>query len=325
MKKQSIVSVLFGCSALFGATAHAQQAVNYPVKPVRIVVGYQAGGPTDMVARMVANKLQVSLGQAFVVENRPGAGSNLASEAVASAAPDGYTLLIAAAPLTMNSFVYKNLKFNVKKDFEPISLLSSAPGVLAVSAELPVKNVQELIALAKKTPGVLTYGSSGSGGSQHMFGERLQRLAGIQLIHVPYKGASGALNDLLAGHLDMTFMTSTGSMPYLQSGKVKPLAVAGPTRLSGIPNVPTFAEIGLPDMASDSWNGLLAPAGTSPAIIKKLHAAVVEAMESPDLKGKLESQGAIVKGSTPAEFRKQIDADLKHWEEQFKNTKIDRQ
>ncbi|MDO9031628.1 MAG: tripartite tricarboxylate transporter substrate binding protein [Hydrogenophaga sp.] len=298
---------------------------NYPSKPVRIIVGYSAGGPTDTVARLVAAKMQAQLGQPFVVENRAGVGSNVASEAVAAASADGYTLLIAAAPITMNRFVYKDQKFNVEKSFEPISKLSSAPGVLAVRNGLGVKSVAELIALAKKSPGKLTYGSTGLGGSQHMAGELLQRLSGIQLLHVPYKGASNVMNDLLAGHIDMAFMTATGAMPHLQSGKVTSLAVAGPKRLTSLPNVPTVAEVGLPAMISDSWNGLLAPAGTPPAIIKKLHEAAVAALKAPDLKTKLEGQGGLVIGNNPDEFRAEIREEVNQWAEQFKSVKIDTQ
>lgn len=297
----------------------------YPNKPVRIIVGYSPGGPTDTVARMMAAKLQVKFGQSFIVENRAGVGSNIASEAVAAAPADGYTLLVAAAPITMNSFVYKNQKFNVEKNFAPISKLSSAPGVLAVRAELGVNSVAELIELAKKNGGKLTYGSTGLGGSQHMAGELLQRLAGIQLLHVPFKGASAALNDLIAGHIDMAFMTATSAMPNLQAGKVKPLAIAGPKRLTGLPKVPTFAEVGLPGMVSDSWNGLLAPAGTSPSIIKKLHEAAVEAMQMPDIKDKLESQGALIIANSPEEFKTEIQQEVNDWATQFKQTKIDLQ
>lgn len=297
----------------------------YPSKPVRIIVGYSAGGPTDAVARMVAAHLQTKLGQPFVVDNRAGAGSNIASEAVAAAAPDGYTLLVAAAPLTMNSHVYKNLKFDAARSFEPISKLSSAPGVLAVRPGLGAASVKELVALAKKEPGKLTYGTTGLGGSQHMATELFQRLAGVKLTHIPYKGASNVMTDLIAGHVDMALMTATGAMPHLQAGKVKPLAVAGPQRLSGLPDVPTFAEAGYPAMISDSWNGLLAPAGTPAAIVQKLHAAAVEALQVPEIRSKLESQGAIVIGSSPAEFRADIQREVAHWAEQFKAIKIEMQ
>jgi tripartite-type tricarboxylate transporter receptor subunit TctC len=312
-------------SLTLGLTAPAFADPTYPNKPVRIIVGYSAGGPTDTVARLMAAKMQEKLGQPFVVENRAGVGSNIASEFVAAAPADGYTLLVAAAPITMNSNVYKSQKYNVEKSFDAISKLSSAPGVLAVRTELGVNTVAELIELAKKSGGKLTYGSTGLGGSQHMAGELLQQLAGIQLMHVPYKGASGALNDLIAGHIDMAFMTATSAMPNLQAGKVKALAVAGPKRLTGLPKVPTFPESGLPGMVSDSWNGLLAPAGTPPAIIKKLHEAAVAALNSPDIREKLESQGGIVIANNPDEFKTEIKQEVAEWATQFKHIKIEQQ
>ncbi|MBS0498828.1 MAG: tripartite tricarboxylate transporter substrate binding protein [Proteobacteria bacterium] len=317
---------LAACAALtLGLATGAMADAAYPAKPVRIIVGYSAGGPTDAVARIIAVHLQTRLGQPFIVDNRPGAGSNIASEAVAAAAPDGYTLLVAAAPLTMNGFVHKKQKFDAIKSFEPISKLSSAPGVLAVRPGMAVGSVKELIALAKKEPGRLTYGSTGEGGSQHMAGELFQRLAGIQLTHVPYKGASNVMTDLIGGVVDMAFMTASGAMPHLQAGKVKPLAVAGPQRLPGLPNVPTFAQAGYPAMISDSWNGLLAPAGTPADIVKKLHAAAVEALQAPEVKAKLESQGAIVIGSGPEEFRGDIQREVAQWAEQFKAIKVEKQ
>ncbi|MGD9774117.1 Bug family tripartite tricarboxylate transporter substrate binding protein [Diaphorobacter sp.] len=314
------------CAALtMGMASGAMADAAYPSKPVRVIVGYSAGGPTDLVARMIAAHLQTRLGQPFVVDNRPGAGSNIASEAVAAAPADGYTLLVAAAPLTMNSYVYKKLKFDAVKSFTPISKLSSSPGVLAVRPDLNVGNVQDLIALAKKEPGKLTYGTTGLGGSQHMATELLQRLAGVQLTHIPYKGASNVMTDLIAGHVDLAFVSASGAMPHLQAGKVKSLAVAGPLRLSGLPDVPTFTQAGFPAMVSDSWNGLLAPAGTPPAIIKKLHAAAVEALQTPEIKVKLESLGAVVIGNSPEEFRNDIQREVAQWGEQFKTIKIDAQ
>lgn len=314
------------CAALtLGMAGGAMADAAYPAKPVRIIVGYSAGGPTDLVARMIAVHLQTRLGQPFVVDNRPGAGSNIASEAVAAAPADGYTLLVAAAPLTMNSYVYKKLKFDAVKSFTPISKLSSSPGVLAVRPDLGVGNVKELIALAKKEPGKLTFGTTGLGGSQHMATELLQRLTGMQLTHIPYKGASNVMTDLVAGHVDLAFVSASGAMPHLQAGKVKSLAVAGPLRLSGLPEVPTFTQAGFPAMVSDSWNGLLAPVGTPPAIVKKLHAAAVEALQTPEIKAKLESLGAIVIGSKPEEFRDDIQREVAQWGEQFKTIKIDTQ
>lgn len=314
-----------GAALSLGLAGGAMAEAGYPSKPVRIIVGYSAGGPTDAVARMVAAQLQTKLGQPFVVENRAGAGSNIASEAVAAAPADGYTLLVAAAPMTMNSYVYKKLKFDAVKSFAPISQMTSSPGVLAVRPNLGVSSVKELIALAKKDPGKLSYGTTGLGGSQHMATELFQRQVGVQLMHIPYKGASNVMTDLIAGHVDLAFVTASGAMANLQAGKVKPLAVAGPQRLSGLPDVPTFAQAGFPAMISDSWNGLLAPVGTPQAIVKKLHAAVVEALQQPDIKAKLEAQGAIVIGNSPEEFRNDIQHEVAHWGEQFKTIKIDMQ
>lgn len=295
--------------------AQAQEAAaTYPNKPVKIIVGYQAGGPTDLTARMLAAKLQTALGQAFVVENKVGAGSNIASEFVANAPADGYTLLVAAAPITMAGVVSKNLKWGVQESFEPISLLMSAPSVLAVATNQPAKSVAELVDLARKQPGRLSFGSTGIGGTQHLAGEMLKERAGIDIIHVPYKGASGALQDLMAGQVTMGFMTSLSAMPLLKDGKVRPLAVAADKRLPQLPNVPTMTEAGYPGFVVDSWNGLLAPKGTPPAIIAKLHAEVAKAMLAPDIKDKLESQGAVVVGNKPAEFKTHIRDEVSYWE-----------
>jgi tripartite-type tricarboxylate transporter receptor subunit TctC len=312
-------------SLTLGLAAPAFADPGYPNKPVRIVVGYSAGGPTDTVARLVAAKMQERLGQPFIVENRAGAGSNIASEFVAVAPPDGYTLLVAAAPITMNSNVYKHQKYNAENSFDAISKLSSAPGVLAVRSGLGVNTVAELVELVKKSSGKYTYGTTGLGGSQHMATELFQRLTGTQLLHVPYKGASGVLNDLIAGHIDIAFMTATSAMAHLQAGKMKALAVAGPTRLVGLPQVPTFPELDLPTMVSDSWNGMLAPSGTPPAIIKKLNEAAAAAMNDPEIKEKLETQGALVIGNSPEQFKTEIKQEVAEWTAQFKHIKIDPQ
>jgi tripartite-type tricarboxylate transporter receptor subunit TctC len=282
--------------------ARAQGAADtYPSGPVKIVVGFSAGGPTDLAARLVAAKLQQALGQTFLVENKPGAGSNLASGIVADAAPDGYTLLMAAAPLAINNHLYKGLKWNVLSSFAPITQVMSAPCILAVRPD-SYKTMAELVADAKKNPGKLSYSSSGAGGSQHLAGELLQQKAGIKLIHVPYKGASPALNDLLGGQIQMGFMTSLSSVPYFKSGKLRALAVAAPQRMPQLPDVPTMAEAGLPGVEMNSWSGLLAPAKTPPEIVAKLNREAVKALQSPDVHDKLVAQGAMVVASTPQEF-----------------------
>ena len=298
--------VLAGGAALLAGglapLARAQGAADsYPNGPVKIVVGFSAGGPTDLAARLVAAKLQQALGQTFIVENKPGAGSNLASGIVADAAPDGYTLLMAAAPLAINNHLYKGLKWNVLTSFEPITQVMSAPCILAVRPD-SYKSMAELVADAKKQPGKLSYSSSGAGGSQHLAGELLQQKAGIKLIHVPYKGASPALNDLLGGQIQMGFMTSLSSVPYFTSGKLRALAVAAPQRLPQLPDVPTMAEAGEPGVEVNSWSGLLAPAHTPPEVISRLYREVAKALAAPDVHDRLVSQGAVVVGSTPGEF-----------------------
>lgn len=323
MHRRTWMAALAAAAAM-GCAGMAAASDQYPSRPVKIIVGFQAGGPTDVVARLVAKALQDELKGAFIVENKPGATSNIASETVAVAAPDGYTLLVAAAPLTMNSFVFPRQKFDPLRSFEPISKISSAPGVLAASPQLPVRSYKEFEALARARPGALSYGTTGAGGSQHMATLRLEQLAGLQMLHVPYSGGSSVLTDLIAGVVDVAFMTSTGAMPNLEAGKVRPLAVAGPVRLPGLPAVPTFAELGLPDMVSDSWNGLLAPAGTPKPIVDRLAAAVARAVKSREFKEALVPQGAVLIGNSPAEFKAQLQAEVVHWSEQFKKVKIEK-
>ena len=317
---------LLAATAMFGAAVNGNvwASDNYPSKPVKIIVGFQAGGPTDVVARLVAKALGDELKGSFIVENKVGATSNIASEMVAASPADGYTLLLAAAPLTMNKFVFPKQKFDPLKSFEPISKISSAPGVLAASPKLNVKTYKEFETLAKQKPGELSYATTGAGGTQHMATLRLEQLTGIKMLHVPYSGGAGALNDLIAGVVDVAFMTSTGAMPNLEAGKVAPLAIAGPTRLPGLPNVPTFSEVGLPAMVSDSWNGLLAPAGTPQPIIDKLSAAVMKAVKTKEFKDTLIPQGAVLIGNSPDEFKAQLQTEVAHWAEQFKKFKIEK-
>lgn len=319
-------------AAVAGALASAALALSspaasanpsaYPTKPIRIIVGYQAGGPTDLTARLLSAKLQASLGQPVIVENKVGAGSNIASEYVAASPPDGYTLLLAAAPITMTKFLYKGLKFDVLKSFDPIVNVMNAPAVLAVSTRLPVTDVKSLIALAKERPGKLTFGSSGAGGSQHLAGELLKQRAGIDMLHVPYKGASAALTDLMAGTVDMAFMTSTSALPILKSGNPRPLAVAAKKRLPQMPNLPTMEESGLPGFEADSWNGLLAPAGTPKEVLDRLNAEVNKALAAPDVRDTLVSQGAIVVGGSREDFRRYLVDEVDRWEKVFRTIKV---
>ncbi|UZN48508.1 tripartite tricarboxylate transporter substrate binding protein [Cupriavidus cauae] len=305
----------------FATAAHATPS-GYPTKPIRIIVGYQAGGPTDLTARLLAGKLQAGLGQPVIVENKVGAGSNIASDYVASAPPDGYTLLLAAAPITMTKYLYKGLKFDVLKSFEPIANVMTAPAVLAVSTRLPAHDLRSLIALAKKKPGTLTFGSTGAGGSQHLAGELLKQRAGIDMLHVPYKGASAALTDLMAGTVDMVFMTSMSALPTLKSGNPRAIAVASKKRMPQMPQLPTMEEAGLPGFEADSWNGLLAPAGTPREVLDRLNAEVNKALASPDVRDTLVSQGAIVVGGSREQFRQYLVEEVDRWGKVFQTVHI---
>lgn len=300
----------------------AQAQAPYPNKPVRIVVGYSAGGPTDTVARLLATKLQAAMGQAFLVDNKPGAGSNLATELVVGSPPDGYTILLAAAPITMNSYLYKGLKWDVQKSLEPVSMVMSAPAILAVAPNIPAKNVQELVALAKKQPASLTYGSTGNGGSQHMAGEVFQRRTGIEIVHVPYKGAAPAMQDLMAGHISMVFMTSVSAVEIIKAGKIRALAVASAQRIPQLPDLPTMTEAGVPGFESDSWNGVFVPKGTPADVVARLHAEIAKAVASPDMRNRLMAQGGVLVGNTPAEFRGFIKKEVEHWAQVFQTVNV---
>lgn len=297
--------------SLASMPASAQNApAAYPNKPVRIVVGYQAGGPTDLTARLIASKLQATLGQAFIVDNKPGASSNRASEIVATSAPDGYTLLIAASQLVSSSVLFKDVKFDAEKSFAPVTEIMMSPAVLVVGPSLQVKSLSELIALAKNQPGKLSYASTGSASVPHVSAELFQLRAKINLLHVPYRGAGLALNDLLGGQVDLFFMTALSAIPYIQSGKVRPLAVTSKQSLPQLPNVPTMAQAGIQDLELESWNGLFAPAGTPQPIIDQLYREVSKVLKDPDVRKTFEDQAAVVVGSNPKEFAAYIKQEV---------------
>jgi len=306
--KRSIIALLL---MLLASAAAAQGS--YPTKPIRLLLGYTPGGATDIVARILAAKLQEALGQPVIVENKPGAGSNIASELVAKSAPDGYTLLVGTIANATNMVVYKKLGYDTLRDLAPITQLMSAPSVLSVHPSFPAKNLQELIALARRNPGKYAFASTGSGGSPHLAGELLKLRANIDLIHVPYKGAAPAQADLLGGQVQMAFQTALSAVPHLQSGQLRAIAVAANKRLAQLPDVPTMAEAGLPDFEVSSWNGLFAPAKTPPEIIARLHREAVKALALPDVRAKLLAEGAEPVGSAPEEFAAYIRAEIDKW------------
>ena len=299
-------------SILMAPAAGAQEAP-YPNKPLRIVVGFAPGGATDIVARALAQKMQEILGQPVIVENKAGAGSNIASEFVARAAPDGYTLLLGTIANATNMSMYKNLSYDTLRDLAPIIHLMSAPSVLVVSTNVHANNLAELIALAKAKPGELTYASSGAGGSPHLAGEMLKMRAGIDITHVPYKGASPAMADVIAGTVTMGFKTALSAIPQMQAGKLKPIAVAARKRLPQIPNVPTMEEAGIGDFEVSSWNGLMAPAKTPAAIVTKLNSVCQSILMAVDFKDKLLAQASEPAGGTPEQFRVYIQSEIDKW------------
>ena len=315
LARLSLLPLALGTSGLASPSLALAQdaAASYPNRSAKIVVGFAPGGATDIVARAVAEKLSKAFGQTFVVENRAGGGSNIGAEIVARADPDGYTLLLGTIANATNMSIYKGLKYDTLRDFEPISQLMSAPSVLVASPSFPVSSVKELVAMAKAKPGTITYATSGAGGSPHLAGAMLELRGGVQMIHVPYKGAAPALTDVISGTVNIGFKTALSALPSMQSGKLKPLAVAANNRLSLLPDVPTMAEAGFPDFEVSSWNGLLAPARTPKPIIDKLHQELVKIVAMPDILERFAAQAADTVGISTDEFRAYIERYIKRW------------
>ena len=297
-------------AACFVTPNHAQP---YPSRPARILAGFSPGGATDIMARIVAQKLTDSFQQQVVVENRPGANGNIAAEITARAPPDGYTLLMAANGFTINASLYKNLPYNPVKDFSPITLCALIPNILVVHPSLPTKSVRELIALARAKPDQLTHGSSGTGSPGHLAGEVFKLMASVRFIHIAYKGSSQAVVDLLGGHVQMVFPTIPVAMPHVRTGKLRALGVTSIKRSSSLPEIATLDEAGVRGYEVVGWYGVLAPAGVPNDIIARLNSEIVRALRSPDLQERLMRDGAEPIGNTPAEFRAYIEADVVKW------------
>jgi len=308
------MTMLVGIAGIALAAPSAAQAPAYPTKPVRMVVPFPPGGATDLIARDVAQKLSEVWGQSVVVDNRPGAGGNIGTELVAHAAPDGYTLEMGTVGThAINASLYAKIPFDHVKDFAPVVLVAGVPNVLEVNPALPINSVQELIAYAKANPGKLNFASSGSGTSIHLSGELFKVMAGVEMTHVPYKGSSPALQDLIGGRVQLMFDNLPPSLPQIKAGKLRALAVTSATRAPALPDVPTIAESGLPGFEASSWFGILVPAGTPPAIIAKINGEVVKWLASPEGKEKLAAIGANAAGGTPEDFARHIQAETAKW------------
>jgi len=288
-------------------------AQGWPSKPVRLVVPYPPGGPTDIVARVVAERLTAQTGQTFIVDNRAGAGGNLGAEAVAKAAPDGYTLLVATTAHAINKSLFKNLNYDVQRDFVPVSLLTQGPLVLVVNPDFPAKSVSELIAIAKAKPKSVSFASSGNGQSTHLAAELFASMAGAPMTHVPYKGSAPALNDLIAGQVPIMFDTMLSAMQHVKSGRLRALAITGAQRSPAAPDVPTLAESGLPGYQAYAWNGLLAPAGTPPAVINRLSEELKTALSQPAVQEKFSAQGFAATWTAPAQAASFLQNEVDKW------------
>ena len=298
---------------LFALTG-AATAQNYPDRVVRIVNPYPPGGSVDVMARILAQKLTENLGQQFIVENRSGAGGNTGAESIAKADPDGYTLLFTApGPLTINQTLYRHLAFDPANDFAPIALFAVAPIVLMVHPSLPARDVQELIALAKKAPGTINFASAGNGTTNHLSGELFKSMANVDIVHVPYRGAGPAMNDLIAGHVQMFFDLLPASLPQINAGKVRALGNAGAKRPAALPGLPTIAEQGLPGFDAVSWVGLVAPAHTPAPVLEKLSAEVAEAVKAPDVVARIHELGSEPGTAFGKDFGAFLAAETKKW------------
>jgi tripartite-type tricarboxylate transporter receptor subunit TctC len=309
--RRTLVPLFFAFAVLLGANA---ARADYPSRPVTLIVAFTPGGPSDVLARLVGRKLEQLLGQPFVIENRPGAGGNIAAELAARAAPDGHTLLMGNnSILATNASLYKKIGYDAEKDFSPISLIGSQANILVVNPAVPAKSLAELIALAKAQPGRLNFASSGYGAAAHLAGELFKTQAHVDIVHVAYKGAAPALQDLIAGHVQMMFATAASVVPHIKDGLVRPLAVTTLTRTAVLPDIPTVSELGIAGFDATTWHGLVAPAGTPPEIIVALHRAIVEALNDPATRKALGDLGVDIVGSSPAEFAGYIKAEIPKW------------
>ena len=305
-----LVIALIAVAAISALPAIAQP---YPSKPVRVIVPFPPGAGADIVARTVMPRLADAFGQQFIVDNRAGASGNLGAEVAAHAAPDGYTLLFTPASVASSQALYQKLGYNLEKDLDPVSLVASAPFVLVVHPSLPVKNVKELIAMAKAKPGQLLYASTGNGGSPHLATELFKLQAKIDIVHIPYKGTPPAVTDLIAGQVSMMFANTLSVLPYINSGRLHALAISSAKRSAAAPTLPTVAESGMPGFEATTWFGVLAPAGTPKEIVSRLTGELRKVVQTKGLIDSLLSQGADPIGTSADEFRAQIRADIDKW------------
>jgi tripartite-type tricarboxylate transporter receptor subunit TctC len=315
MKEQIMRGILqWTIGAMFACIALGAFAQSYPSRPIRLVVPFPAGGTTDILAREAAQKLTEALGQAVVVDNRPGAAGNIGSDLVAKSAPDGYTLLMGTVGThAINPSLYSKMPYDHVKDFAPVVLVAGVPNVLVVNPTLPVNSVADLIKLAKDKPGQINFASSGSGTSIHLSGELFKTMAGVDMTHVPYKGSSPALTDLIGGQVQIMFDNLPSALPQIKGGRLRAIAVTSLKRAPVLPDIPTINESGLPGFEASSWFGVLAPAGTPAAIVARINTEVNKWLQSADAREKLLGQGAEAAGGSPEQFANHIRAESAKW------------
>ena len=293
---------------------HPVAAQDWPSRPVKVIIPAPAGSPGDVITRSLTERLAAALGQPFVVDNRPGANYAIGTEAVARAAPDGHTLLLTASPHTINPALYPSTGVDPIRDFSPITLVAVTPLVLVIHPDLPVRTIPELIAYIKARPGKVLYGSAGTGSTLHLAGEMFKRMAGVDMVHVPYKGVTQAVTDLLGGHVALMFPGGPIALPHVRTGKLRALATTGERRTSAAPDLPTVAESGLPGFDIYAWYGILAPAQTPATIVNRLHTEIVRALQAPDLANRWTGLGAdVVHQASPAQFLEFLKGDVTKW------------
>jgi tripartite-type tricarboxylate transporter receptor subunit TctC len=310
-------------AALWAFWASGVFAQNYPNRPIRLIVPFAAGGGSDFVGRLIGQKLTDQMGQTVVVDNRPGAASLVGTQIAANAAPDGYTLLLADSGFTINIAFFKDPKYDALKSFDPVSVVAEAPYILVVNPGLPYAgSLKEFVAAAKAQPGKLAIGSAGSGSGTHMTGELFRLRAGINMIHVPYKSVGPAMSDVVAGQIQSTITTPAVSLPLVKAGRLKILAAAVPQRSKTLPDVPTFAEGGVPDVNVSNWYSIVTVGGTPKPVIKRLYDEVARALAAPDMAERLAVSGLEPGGNTPEQFRKKIEDELQRWARVIKDAGI---
>ena len=313
MMRSPTGAVLLGLAILLAPSSDAS-AQAYPTKPVSLLIAFPPGGPSDVLSRIVGKKLEQILGQPFIMDNRPGAGGNIAAEAAANAPADGHTILMGNnSILATNAALYKKVNFDPEKDFVPISLVGSQANILVVNPDVPAKSMAELIALLRANPGKFNYASSGHGAAAHLAAELFKAEAKVDIVHVPYKGAAPALTDVIAGHVQIMFATAASVVPHIQSGRVRALAVTPLKRTAVFPDLATIDELGLKGFDATTWHGLVAPAKTPRDIVVRLHRATVEALNDPAVRKSLTDLGVDIVGNTPEEFAAYVKAEIPKW------------